>query len=505
MLVESEKYNWSKWTQPLFTGSDTWGTVEATSVHVDGEKRFEPFYALDGNRDTHWEGADWENPVDFIWLFDMPLKIYRIELVNKPSNQGFVTHTVEIFADNEMTEPLLAGEFLQESKSTLALEPALPFSSDRLVFHMTTENRYIGLSSIRLIAEFGKEKTILRPFLDTAENMDVISGSYNDDSTFQTAGLNGFWFNGKAVSTLYISSNHWLGFGVSSEQLKILRRDGCSTSIYSQFGETSNGLTFLKIRFEGYTVYNNRVEENRLIFELFLLSNNDMFLNVIRTPTTGNTGTSQLICNGTTTALSLCDGSGGGMQVSFYHLDMEGRTWNIQYAMYEETGDVSFSYLMRQGDDYFTVVENALQKVPVERLTAAMFLHYGFEELPTPELLTPMSNPQLYLWKAGGPETLLKAVVKAYPYPQVLTSVINMSHISILGISLMTAEYSGDVGVSFSLDEGETFSGEMALSDWLNTDPEELYNSLPENRILILRFTLHDNAALSRFKITYKN
>ena len=68
-----------------------------------------------------------------------------------------------------------------------------------------------------------------------------------------------------------------------------------------------------------------------------------------------------------------------------------------------------------------------------------------------------------------------------------------------------SAQFSGEVGVCQSLDNGETFSEEVPLSDWLNTDPDELYNSLNETRILILHFVLHDNATLSRFKITYIN
>ena len=336
--------------------------------------------------------------------------------------------------------------------------------------------------------------------------MEYVSNGYNDDSTFSTEGLDGFMFNGISANPLYISSNHWIGFGTGAEQMKILRRDGCSTAIYRQMGETTNGLQFLKIRFEGYTAYNNRVEATRLIFELFLLSNNDMFLNVIQTPTnTGYLGTSDLICGGTTTALTLADGSGAGTQVSFYHQDEGGRTWNIVYALYEETDTYSFAYLLRQADAFYTYADGALQEVSTENLTAAMFLEYGFEEIPPAEILTPINNMQMYLWKAGGTEQLLKANVKAYPYPQVLEAAADMSHISILGIKMLTAEYSGDVTVSVSVDNGQTYSADVALGDWLNTDVEELYNSLSEEKRLLLRFTLHDNAAISRFKITYIN
>lgn len=417
----------------------------------------------------------------FFYVPEQALRIYRFE----------GTGEFSIYSDTEMIDLLFRG--------TLPYEPDVPIACDGLTFVAETE------LVLHFISEVGILKTVLTPFLNTSENMTAISSSYNDDGTFSTEGLSGFMFNGIAASPMYISSNHWLGFGTNSEQLKILRRDGCSTSIYRQLGETSNGLQFLKIRFEGYTVYSNRVESNRLIFELFLLSNNDMFLNVIQTPTSGNTGTSELICNGMTTALTLFDGSGGGTQVSVYHQDSDGRSWKIIYAMYEQKGSESYGYLLKQGDSYYTITDGELTACDIKHLTAAMFLKYGFEELPSAELLTPLVNPEFYFWKAGGSEELLKATLKAYPYPQVLDAVADMSHISIIGIKLLTAEYSGDVGICVSLDGGATYSEEMTLGDWLNTDVEELWNSLPESRRVYFHFILHDNAALSRFKITYIN
>lgn len=507
MLIDETKYTWSKWQQPVFTGNDTWGTVAATSVHQAETGDFEPFRCLDGDLDSQWETEDYTETAQLIWKFDKPLKVYRIELTNKKSSSAFLSKTVSVYADEEMSELVAEGEFAEQSQSILNLEPEQPFSCDCLVLAITTTGRYGGLSELRLIAEVGQEKTVLTPFLNTTEDMEYVSNGYNDDNTYSTAGLDGFQFNGITATPLYISSNHWIGFGTGSEQLKIMRRDGCSTAIYRQLGETTNGLQFLKIRFEGYTVYNNRVESNRLIFELFLLSNNDMFLNVIQTPTSSNTGTSELVCNNTTTALNLADssGEGAGTQVSFYHLDEQGKTWNILYAMYEETDTYSFAYLIRQGDVYYTYADGTLAEVTIENLTAAMFLKYGFEEIPPAEILTPIENLQMYSWKTGGTEELLKANVKAYPYPQVLDCVADMSHISILGIKMMTAEYSGDVTMSISVDNGQTYSENMALGDWLNTDVDELYNSLSEEKRLLLRFTLHDNATISRFKITYIN
>ena len=509
MLVDESKYIWKKWQQPAFEDSSTWGEVSATSVHIVSGADYAPFHVLDGNDTTHWESDESVTNAQCIWVFDKPLKIYRIELVNKPTSNIHITKSVEVYADEEMTEVLLSGEFPEVSKGECNLEPELPFACDRIVLNLTSDAesgvKYVGLSEIRIIAEGGEEKTVRTPFLNTSENMETINGSYNDDSTFNTVGLEGFMFNGIVATPVYISSNHWFGFGTNEEQLRICRRDGCSTAIYRQLGETENGLQFLKIRFEGYTVYNNRVEGNQLIFELFLLSNNDMFLNVIQTPTSGNVGTSDMICNNVTTPLALADGSGDGAMVSFYHQDEEGRTWDIVYAMYETTDYYSFAYLMKVEDTWYTVREDTLVDVPIETLTAAMFLKYGCEVLPSTELLTPVANPHLYVWKAGGDQRLLKDTLKAYPYPHTITSVVDMSHISILGIRMMTAQYSGDVGLRFSLDSGATFSEEMALSDWLNTDPQALWEGLNEEKRLILQFILHDNATITHFKITYQN
>lgn len=414
--------------------------------------------------------------------FVKPLKIYRIEGVG----------TITLYVDEDQTEEIYNG--------TLPYEPDAPFVCDSLVF--TTETLKVEVS---IIAEVGEEKTVLTPFLNTSNNMEAISNGYTDDRTYQTEGLVGFKFNGLDANLLYISSNHWIGFGTNSEQFRILRRDGCSTVIYRQLGETTNGLQFLKIRFEGYTVYNSRVESNRLIFELFLLSNNDMFLNVIQTPTSGNIGTSNFICNNATTELTLADGNGGGKMVSFYHQDKDGRTWNIVYEMYETIDYYSYAYLIKSEDVWYTIADDVLVKAEIENLTAAMFMKYGCEELPSNELLTQIANPHIYLWKAGGEQTLLKDTVKAYPYPQIITSIIDMSHISILGIAMMTAQYSGDVTIRYSINNGKTFSDDIPIIDWLNTNTQELWESLNEDKKLMLQFILHDNASITSFKITYEN
>ena len=361
----------------------------------------------------------------FTFTPEKPIRVYKFDSTD-------YTGEITILETEDATEPLYQG--------TLPYIPDAPIAFDSLVFVLPGDDETLS-ASIRLVAEVGTVKALLTPYLNTTDGMTALTSSYNDDSVYNTTGMSSFLFNGTAASTIYISSNHYIGFGSNSEQLKICRRDGCSTAIYRQSISLADGMQVLKIRFEGYTVYSNRVTSNRLIFEFFLISNNDMFLNVITTPTSGNSGTSELICNNTTTSLNLNVGSADCAMVSFYHKDAQGKTWDIVYETYKQSGVSSQLYLLRLEDTFYTIADGEMVALELTEPSAVAFLEYGFEDLPTAELLTPLANPQMYSWESGEETTPIKAVLKAYPYPQVLSCVADMSHITILSIKLLTAEY----------------------------------------------------------------
>lgn len=516
MLIDETKYKWQPWTQPIFTADDTWGQLTASSVHKIAGTDYSAYKALDGDVETQWESGESVLAGTLKWAFDHPLRIYRIELVNKASGSTMVTKTISAFADEEQTVEIASGEFGLYGRSELQLEPETPVATDCLVLALTTENKYFGLSDIRIIAEEGILKADLSTLYDTTEGMTCIRSSLNDDGTDTVAGMVGFFFNNVEAANVYVSGNHWLGFGISAEQLKVLRRDGICDHLYRGEGIVGADIPYLKLRWEGYTVYNNRSEATRLIFELFLLGNNDMVLNVVQTPTnTGYLGTSALICNNKTTNLDLADGSGTGKRVCFYHLDSGGLDWEIAYEEYEESDSYTARYLLKDGDAYYrldTVKDEDLNDVqvltPVEitDLTAAMFLKFGFEDTPPGKLLVPLTVPEIFYWSSN-PQKIAtpKVVMRAYPFPQTMSVAVDMSSISIMGIELLSAEYSGHIGVIASVDNGATYSEEMTIGAWLHTDVEELWASLPENRMLLLTFILYEDARFTRFKITFMN
>jgi hypothetical protein len=162
-------------------------------------------------------------------------------------------------------------------------------------------------------------------------------------------------------------------------------------------------------------------------------------------------------------------------------------------------------YLTKKGNTIYTVVDGALVAIPERSLTAAVFVEYGTATPPPSELLLTLGDHSVYSWASGDTGKKIQADMVAYPHPSAIEAVADMSHPSILGLSLMTAEFSGNVTVSISLDNQASWSEEVAMSDWLNTNLDELFASLPESKRLYLRFILHDDATISRFKITYIN
>ena len=420
-------------------------------------------------------------------------RVYVVEV------SGMVSGTFNIYADTEKTE--LIGSVTYPD--TL-IEPTAPVCVDSLV---TDGDGLAEGVSIMIYSEVGYLKSGYEEYINTTEGMTCIRNTPNDDGTDTIKGLDGFMFNGVEAENLYISGNHWIGFGANTEQLQVCRRDGKVYYIYRQEGTLADGTQFVKIRWEGYTQYNSTSETVRLIFELFLFSNNDMFLNVVQTPTNSSYfGSSNLVCNGHTTALQICDGSGGGQKVCFRAQDNQGKTWEISYGDYSPMNEYSSKYLIRSGGHYYTVEEGELEQVEMSTPTAACFYRYGVDTVPDGSLLVPLINPDVLFWTNDPDESLqMRAELVAYPFPQTLTGYADMSSETILGITMLSAEYSGEIDIRLSYDEGATYGATMSMAEFLQMDVDTLWQNCQAHKSLYIQFTLHNDARLTRFKISYKN
>lgn len=349
----------------------------------------------------------------------------------------------------------------------------------------------------------------LDAYLGTAEGMEaLVDGVRKDGDTITVGGAEWFKYNGATVSYLYANGDHWIGIGASSANLKVCSRDGAMWYLYRQEGILYNYYRFLKVRWEGYTQYNNTNNTCKLVFEFFIFDTGDMFLNVIQTPTISNyIGVSSLTCNGITTALDIPAGS--APMITFIHQDIEGRAWEIQYKKISIKAPYDIRYLFSDADKKnYTITDGVLREISASSLDAQAFLDYGIDAMQTApdwSLLAGKRNPKIHYWQDSQLELPhLRANVRAYPPPQEISAVADMSSETITGIQLITAEYAGQVGIKSSVD-GVTYTDEVEISQFLNTDVAELWESVQGTKTLYLIFVLRRDARLSAFQITYTN
>lgn len=197
----------------------------------------------------------------------------------------------------------------------------------------------------------------LSELLNTTEGMTILrNNTAQDDGVDTVTGVDWFTFNGVAASKIYVSGNSFVGFGTNSEHLKICRRDGKMWYLYRQEGTIGN-TKFLKIRWQGYTLYSQTSATYALVWELFLFDDGGIYLNLVTVPTnSGYLGTSQLVCGPNTYNFAVAastpvdysflpDGSGG-----FELLEEE---YPVQLN-YVSSGTVEFSTgILRAVNDIF--------------------------------------------------------------------------------------------------------------------------------------------------------
>lgn len=259
--------------------------------------------------------------------FEAINNILKIEIVNYPSKTYHVGETISK-ADLTVQITLEDGT-VQE---TDLYELSYDFSSTGT----KTVKVFIGDKSDTFNVDVTTYK--LSEVVNTLTGMQLIENSGQDDGTDILDGVSWFRFNNVIADKLYVNGNNWIGFGVSSEQLKICNRDGVTHNIHRMETALDGGIKLLKIRVEGYTYFAApEAHESQIKYELFLFNNGDMYLNVIQSPASTSTyaGTSSLTSNGKTTNLSLNGATPENpVQVSFIHQDESGLDWNISYRPY---------------------------------------------------------------------------------------------------------------------------------------------------------------------------
>lgn len=254
----------------------------------------------------------------------------------------------------------------------------------------------------------------LEKYLNTSEGMTLLA-TQQDDQTVSCVGAEWFKYNSKVASTVYISGNSWVGFGASSEQMRICRRDAKCHNLYRQeiALQTCN---CIKYRWDGYSVYNSTTTENKLTWELFIFDNNDIFLNCIDIPTNG------------THAFDLLGGTGTftpepGKYISMYCEDKgNGKIFNLVEELYTYT-DIEIRYLLKDNNGLYKISEDnsSLVKLEETELSSLIFTTHGMTDIINGNFMKDLVNPKLLEWHSRMDVGVkLNASVKAIPKRQTI-------------------------------------------------------------------------------------
>lgn len=312
--------------------------------------------------------------------------------------------------------------WLDGSKAVLTDYDMTGFDSNQ-IGEKTITVSYLGFTSSFNITIF--RIYVLEDILNTTTDMTAIrNNSKNDDTSDMINGVEWFNYNGVATNTIYVNGNNWIGFGNSTEHLKICRRDGAVYYIYRQEGVLDDGRSFLKIRIEGYTTYNSIASDFKLIYELLLFDDNDMLLNLIQTPVESSyLGASALVCGNNTTTLNIT--AGCIKRVNFKALDKNGSAFSITYSheyvkeyigyptlmnvtatLSFDTGELTisgngktkgFSYLTPILSSYKTEIVKVVVEEGVTSLGNYMFYEYTeIQEVFLPESIETMGRNVFY-------------------------------------------------------------------------------------------------------------
>ena len=305
----------------------------------------------------------------------------------------------------------------------------------------------------------------LAPLLNTVSGMTAIVNGRQDDNTNTLSGVAWFNFNGTTASTLYVSSNSWVGFGVNAEQLKIVRRDGSMHKLYRQEGTLWNGYyQFLKLRWEGYSYYNSETDYHRLVWELFLISDGRLMLNIIRTPNGDDLGLNQLIADAT---VSFPVGYNGDAPFQYIFTPSnlaEGKGWSYEAHVPEVDQPYDRKYLIQDGSNQVYTVVDGVRTAISGGLTAANFREYGVDEIDA-NVMIGLTNPKLCYWQ-DSQDALpsLKLKVNAVPLvPQlVMFGTVSLSD-AIKGVTI-TGDAESLYNVSF---DGGTTWWKVSSGSWV--------------------------------------
>lgn len=330
-----------------------------------------------------------------------------------------------------------------------------------------------------------------------------------DDGSFEVRGADFFTFMENSVQQIYAYGNSYWGVGKDESNIKINTRDTRMRSLFREEGTLYNYYKFLKIRWEGWSHHNSSGADYQLKYELIFWDTGDISLHMINVPLLCYDGVFELSAD---KIYSFTKPTSESPDITFQY-NSESKMFDIKYNPIDLL--VPFKLIIQDNKGDFYTIENmiineetnerfdVLVKLKEPQLNALLFKTKGFAKMPDWDLIKELDTPSILSWSESRAFPL-NAVITGTPPKQYVECTANLSDETVLGIKALNAEYSGTVTEQHSFD-GENFSEEISLSEFLTSDTQEIFNSLTERRKITFRFWLEGDATLTTFVMTYRN
>lgn len=352
------------------------------------------------------------------------------------------------------------------------------------------------------------------------ENMTCLlkdSGSY-DGGTLALDGADFLSFFGNSVAKIYSHGDSYWGFGTDSTHLTVDNRDSRMRSLYREEGTLYGYYSFIKIRWEGWSHYNQSSASYQLKYDLILWDTGDVSLHMVEIPASCYDGNFQLR---TDRDYNYTKPTKDSPDVTFQYSG-ETKSFEIKYKLIDLI--VPFKILISDSEGALYTIEKRTASVDAEseetdgietqeievlvqleetELDSSLFLTRGYERLPQWSLIKDLDVPKVYVWSEIK-EFPINAEITGTPPKQYIECMADLSDGTVLGIKALSAEYSGEVTEQHSFD-GENFTEEVPMADFLTSDMDALYAGLTEEKHITFRFWLKQDATLTTFIMNYRN
>lgn len=310
-------------------------------------------------------------------------------------------------------------------------------------------------------------------------NMTILrNNSKQDDGCDTITDVDWFAFNGVVTNNIYASGNSWIGFGSTSEHLRVNRRDTAMYYLYREEGTLYDYYKFLKIRWVGYSNYSQTTSTYSLSYDVILWDTGDISLHMVTIPTTNNDGAYSLIASSTYSYTV----STTNPDVTFKKTDSGFEVNNDIISLDKPYNE---RYLIRDGSNYYTIENNNLKNITVTDLTSTIFLENGIKTIPDISLLLTLTNPELLYWNDNNEIPSKGFIVYGEaPIPQIV-EYESQDISSYTGIEKAEILNTKDVLFTLSFDDGTTWkyydgsAWQTVTSESEGMTPEAVYQILP--------------------------